>query len=129
MARRDVQLTQEQIHHYETQGYLLVSGLIPDTTAANAEAAMWREMNATLEDRASWSNARNAARVLENPGLLACFTPDFIAAAACLAGDDPATFGQPTRALAINVFPTESEWTWPGAHIDHAIHARFVSPR
>ena len=115
------QLTDEQIHYYEAQGYLLVSGLVPDEIAKSAEAAMWRELNATLEDRASWVGAQKAARVFENANLVACFTPDFIASAARLAGDDPATFKQPTQALALNVFPTESEWKWPGAHIDHAI--------
>ena len=125
------QLTQEQIHHYEIQGYLLVSGLIPDEIAANAEAAMWRELHASLEDRSSWGNAPNGTRIFENADLLACFTPDFIASAARLAGDDPTTFAQPTRALVLNVFPTESEWKWPGAHIDHAIkeHGHKTFPR
>ena len=34
-------LSQEQLTQYDRDGYVLVSGLIPEETIANAEAAMW----------------------------------------------------------------------------------------
>jgi len=54
-----------------------------------------------------------------------------LSAAAQLAGDDPAAFRPPARAYAINVFPSQGEWRWPGPHIDHAIkeHGHRTFPR
>jgi phytanoyl-CoA dioxygenase PhyH len=114
-------LSEEQLERYSRDGYLLVSGLIPAAVASAAEAAMWPCMGLDPGDPASWQNARPGHVVYEDPALLACYTPAYIAAAADLAGDDPSTLRTPTRAYTINIFPQEAEWQWPRPHIDHAI--------
>jgi hypothetical protein len=110
---------------------LLASGLIPEPVAADAEAAMWRLLGALPDDPASWANASGAHQVYEDAALLACYTPEMLAASEALAGEAPGTLRAPTRAYAINVFPQEGEWRWPHAHIDHAIkeHGHRVFPR
>src|SRR5258707_845865 len=80
-------LTHEQQQAYDEEGYLLVSGLIPPERAAEAEAAMWRLIDASPTEPASWTGRPTAAQSFESPELLACFTPEYLAAAAQLAGD------------------------------------------
>ena len=119
-------LTDEQERFYAEQGYLLVTGLIPAEIAREAEAAMRR-----LIETADGSGGHAGHQVFEEPALLACYTRPMLAAAARLAGDDPATIRPPSRAYAINVFPQEGEWQWPAPHIDHAIqeHGHKTFPR
>ena len=74
-------LTNEQTQAYEEQGYLLVSGLIPAETAAEAEAAMWRLIEASPSEPAAWTGRPTVAQSYESPELLACFTPAYLAAA------------------------------------------------
>src|SRR5947209_381621 len=114
-------LTDEQERAYEAAGCVLVPGLIPAEIAAAAEAAMWTLIGARPGDPASWAELRQGHQAYESPELRACYTPEYLAAAARLAGDDPATFRAPARAYAINVFPREGSWEWPRPHIDHAI--------
>jgi hypothetical protein len=114
-------LSQQQLDQYARDGYLLVSGLIPAEVAARAEAAMWRSVGVSPDDPSSWTSVPQNHQRYEAPELVACYTPEFLAAAAELAGDDPATFRPPTRGYAINIFPTSDEWHWPRPHIDHAI--------
>lgn len=124
-------LTPEQRQQYAEQGFLLVPGLIPPGVAEQAAAALWRHLNADPADPASWERVSNAHQSFDDPALLACYTPDLLAAAAQLAGDDPATFSAPNRAYAINVFPTPGDWNWPHPHLDHSIreHGHHVFPR
>jgi hypothetical protein len=125
-------LTEEQKRRYEEQGFLLVSGLIPAEVAENAAAALWRHLGADPGDPDSWARISPTHAAFDDPALLACYTPDVLAAAADLAGDDPASFAVPGRAYAINVFPREGgAWEWPEPHIDHAIreHGHRVFPR
>ena len=123
-------LTKDQIQYYVDQSYLLVSGLIPDAVAENAEAAVWRLLEVSRDDPASWQGIASAHQVFTSPELLQCYTPDMLAAAGQLAGPgeivDP-----PSRAYAINVFPKPGEWRWPRPHIDHAIkeHGHRTFPR
>ena len=84
-------LSQEQLAQYDRDGYVLVSGLIPEETIANAEAAMWSVLGMDRDDPASWSplpdetdGVNTIARqgVIEHfgvrdPALLACCTPAF----------------------------------------------------
>ena len=116
-----VALTIEQEQEYREQGYLLVSGLIPEAVAAEAAAAMWRVLEADPGDPASWEGAGKGHQSYDDAQLVACYTPEMVAAAARLAGDDPASFHPPKRAYAINIFPQGGEWQWPHPHIDHAI--------
>jgi hypothetical protein len=124
-------LTHEQELEYHQTGYLLVSGLIPPETAAAAAAAMWRLSGASPTDPASWANLPRGHGSFDCPELVACYTPEYLAASARLAGDDPATFRPPRNGYAINIFPQAGEWTWPAPHIDHAIkeHGYKTFPR
>jgi Phytanoyl-CoA dioxygenase (PhyH) len=124
-------LTAAQERQYAEQGFLLVSGLIPERVSAAAEAATWRLLEVDSADTRSWAGVAPGHRVYEDPDLVACYTPAFLAAAARLAGDDPATFPAPPRAYTINVFPQAGEWSWPAPHIDHAIkeHGHRTFPR
>jgi phytanoyl-CoA dioxygenase PhyH len=124
-------LTEEQTRAYEEAGYLLVSGLIPPEISAAAEAAMWQVIGVRPDDPASWSDRPRGHQAFDSPEILACYVPEYLAAAAQLAGDDPATFRPPRQAYAINVFPQEGPWEWPRPHIDHAIkeHGHKTFPR
>jgi hypothetical protein len=124
-------LTEEQVRTYNEAGYLLISGLIPPETAAAAETAMWRLIGASPDDPASWADLPRGHQTFESPELVACYTPEYLAAAARLAGDDPAIFQPPRRAYAINVFPQPGPWVWPSPHIDHSIkeHGHKTFPR
>jgi hypothetical protein len=124
-------LTAEQACFYGEQGYLLISGLIPPEIAEAAESALWESLGASPEDPASWAGIPAKHGVFDSPALVACYTPAMIAAAARLAGEEPATFAPPTRAYAINVFPQAGAWEWPRPHIDHAIqeHGHKTFPR
>ncbi|MBW3624000.1 MAG: phytanoyl-CoA dioxygenase family protein [Armatimonadetes bacterium] len=121
-------LTDEQRNSYEENGYLLVSGLIPEAVAEAAEAAMWRCIGADPNDPETWNVSKNH-QVFDSPELVACYTLEFIRAAETLAGEEG--FKPPAKAYAINVFPTDAEWTRPGPHIDHAIkdHGHKTFPR
>lgn len=123
-------LTTEQAQQYAAQSYLLVSGLIPDEVAEDAERALWHLLQAIPNDPASWAQ-KSAHQTFDSPELVACYTPAMLGAAAQLAGDAPETIRAPKRAYAINVFPTCGEWHWPHPHIDHAIkeHGHKTFPR
>ena len=123
-------LTTEQAQQYAAQSYLLVSGLIPEAVAASAEAAMWRLLQASPHDTASWPE-RSAHQAFDSPELAACYTTAMLGAAAQLAGEAVEAIRAPQRPYAINVFPTPSEWSWPHPHIDHAIkeHGHKTFPR
>ncbi len=106
---------------YGEQGYLLVSGLIPEPVSRRAEEAMRR-----LVEQGAASH-----KPYDEADLLACYTPEFLAVAARLAGEDPATIAPPKRAYPINVLPQPGPWHWPRPHIDHAIkeHGYKTFPR
>jgi hypothetical protein len=124
-------LSEAQVREYEEQGFLLVSGLIPEPTAAAAEAAMWRVIGAEPGRPETWSAVKPNHHAYDDPALTAVYTPDFCAAAAQLGGDDPANYVPPRRAYVINIFPQEGEWRWPSPHIDHALKdaGHHVFPR
>ncbi|HLJ53776.1 MAG TPA: phytanoyl-CoA dioxygenase family protein [Chthonomonadaceae bacterium] len=120
----------EQVQVYLEQSYLLVSGLIPDDVSRAAEAAMWRLLGLRPDDPAGWSSVSVAHQSYDSPELVACYTPELLAAAALLDGE-PTPLTAPKRAYAINVFPTADPWQWPKPHIDHAIreHGHKTFPR
>lgn len=124
-------LSEAQARAYDEQGYLLASGLIPDPIATEAEASMWRLLDARPDEPSAWAYVPPGHRVYDEPALVACYTPALLEAAARLAEDDPATIRAPTRAYAINLFPKPGEWQWPKPHIDHAIKeaGHHVFPR
>jgi hypothetical protein len=124
-------LTEELAQQYERDGYLLLSGLIPDEISQAAEAAMWRAIGANSGDPVSWIGKSAGHSTFEEPALVACYTPAFMEAAARLAGGDISEFDPPKRAYGINIMPQKAEWKWPNPHIDHAIkeHGHHTFPR
>jgi hypothetical protein len=74
-------LTQAQILEYFENGYLLVSGLIPEETAARAEEAMWRCMGLEREDPAAWRDAPHGHAGYEDAELTAVYTEAVLTAA------------------------------------------------
>ena len=48
-------LSSKQLAQYNQDGCLLVSGLIPEDTLANAEATMWSVLGMDRNDPTSWS--------------------------------------------------------------------------
>ena len=48
-------LTNEQMRHYEEQGYVLVSGLVPEPVAQEAAAALWRLLDADPARLDTWA--------------------------------------------------------------------------
>lgn len=124
-------LSEAQVYHYVTESYLLVSGLIPDSTAKTAQEAMWKLLQAYPDDPLSWKTVTAAHQSFESHELLACYCSEFLDAAATLAEEHRETFHEPTKAYAINVFPSPDEWNWPRPHIDHSIkeHGHKTFPR
>src|SRR4051794_17947270 len=92
---------------------------------------MWRLAGVAPDHLEEWAGVAAGHRSYEEPALLALYTPELCAAAAELAGEDPADFSPPRRAYAINIFPAGGEWRWPAPHIDHAIreHGHRTFPR
>ena len=123
-------LSQTQLETYARDGYILLSGLIPEDTATAAEQAMWDCMQARPDDRATWPDG-NYAQGHDRAEIIACFTDDFLQATAELCGDALDSVKAPGGALAINIFPSEAPWQTPDPHIDHAIkeHRHKVFPR
>ena len=110
-------LTDEQKRQYVEEGYVLVSGLISDEIARSGAAALWRALNADPADSTTWKNVAWASGH-KDPDIVACFTPEFAAAAAELSGE---ASRPPSSAFTLNVFPQEGPWKPQGPHIDHAI--------
>ena len=88
-------LSEQQLTQFEEQGYLHLSGLIPQETVTKAEAAMWRMMGMETDNPDSWGHFKRphlagfymekmaGGRRIElygvtNPDVLACCTPDYL---------------------------------------------------
>ncbi|MCH2659707.1 hypothetical protein MK163_04640, partial [bacterium] len=104
-------LSPNQLDAYARDGFVLISGLIPDASAAAAADAMWIAMDADPDDRTTWPEGYFQG--LDDPAIVACYTADFLAAATALSGHPRDSIGAPGGALAINIFPTA---VWPGSH-------------
>jgi hypothetical protein len=113
-------LTPEQIRQFDDNGFVLVSGLIPEEVAARAEATMWAAMDANPDDPATWEGKQWASGH-SHPDILALFTPEVARAADMLSNEAKPGWQPPTGSLALNVFPQSGEWRHHGPHIDHAL--------
>ena len=88
-------LSDQQLAQFEEEGYLLLSGLIPQETVAKAEEAMWNMMGMEADNPDSWGHFKrpglagfymermsNGNRIelfgVTNPDVLACCTPDYL---------------------------------------------------
>jgi hypothetical protein len=123
-------ITKEQKRSYDTNGYILISGLIAHEIVMKAAETMRGQLEIESGNIKSWEGLSSLHQIYEEPSLLACYTPAVCAAAATLAGDDAASFKPPLRAYTINVFPGKGHWSWQPPHIDHALkeHGYRVFP-
>ena len=135
-------LSQAQIAQYDRDGYVMVSGLIPETTIARAEQAMWSVLGMDRDDPASWSplpcDSDGVTTVasqgvvehfgLKDPELLACCTPAFYDVQSQLARKNEAAFRcqrpQPEAVWARSVFPVSGSWSHHSGHAD-GVHRPF----
>ncbi len=119
----------EHLEQYKREGYLLVSGLIPEHVSEKAVAAMWQLMRMDAKDRQTWRRIPeeveyNANRGLvahygvQHPDLLACATPEFMQATAQLIGEDVDSLHPPEAVQTQNLFPVDREWTISRPHVD-----------
>jgi hypothetical protein len=106
-------LTESQLRDFERDGYLHVTGLIPDEVS--------RDGADVLERVARGGTEINFVAVEPDPALSRCYTPQVLAAAARLAQEPPDTFHAPSSGYALIVLPEPGPWKWPQPHLDHAI--------
>ena len=121
-------LSDAQVGQYFQNGYLLVSGLIPNDVSQMIEDRIWKELKF---DRSSPDWPQVNLGPLNHPDFLACYTDELLLTAAQLSGDDPSTFHKPDGAFGLHTYPSTGEWSWPHPHIDHAIksHGHKTFPR
>ena len=135
-------LSQDQMAHYDRNGFVLVSGLIPEATIAQAEAEMWSVLGMDRDDPASWSplpdDADGVTTVasqgviehfgLRDPALLACCTPAFYDAQSQLVRKNAEAFHcqkpQPQAVWTRSVFPVSGDWNHHSGHAD-GVHRPF----
>ena len=111
-------LSKQQRQQYKVNGYLLTSGLIPDTVAEKAEKSMWKLMEMDPDDSQTWSNIpatanheKNRNIVIYNgiktPELLACATSEYIQATAELINLPIGDMHPPQAIHTQNLFPVK----------------------
>ena len=105
-------LNRAQMFSYHQQGFLIVSGLIPQELTQIGTDALLEHLK---DPTANSEHYRQS--------LCACYTPEILEAASDLVGDPKDTFQPPSHPFPIISHPSEGEWSWPEAHIDHSIKA------
>ena len=122
-------LTQEQIAQFEQDEYALLSGVVPEETAREGEAAMWATMEMDSKDPETWTevpegledNLKND-RVQQfgctDPKILACYGDDLLTALSELTGRDRSSIHSPGGVLIWNTFPCKEEWGHLKPHFD-----------
>ena len=114
-------LSKQQQQQYEVNGYLLASGLIPDTVAEKAEKSMWELMEMDPDDPQTWSNVPTTAdheksrniviyNGIKTPELLACATSEYIQATAELINLPTGDMHPPQAIHTQNLFPAKKTW-------------------
>ena len=137
-------LTNDQIRQYHEQGYLLASGLIPESVAARAESAMWHLMEMDPVDPSTWSKVPKSADQYEekrgvviyngvqNSDLMACATDDYLATVAQLLGEPIGSLHPPEAVHTQNLLQRDVEWKPPNPHVDgipkEHMHRTFPGP-
>ncbi|HIO68079.1 MAG TPA: hypothetical protein EYN41_07090, partial [Flavobacteriales bacterium] len=135
-------LTQEQHLQFETEGYLLAPGLIPDDISERAEKTMWRLMEMDPNAPATWEHKPDLAAQfqpmsglsvlngIQDPDIMSCVTPEYLKATADLLGEE--SVHPPESAHMQNKVPIETQWSLPRAHIDglpkEHMHRTFPGP-
>ena len=64
-------LSSNQVDQYNQEGYLLMSGLIPNSISVKAEQEMWRCSDVKADEPETWTNGTIAANYL-NDDIVAC---------------------------------------------------------
>ena len=138
---------------YARDGYVLISGLIPEEILSAAEDAVWSAMEEESEHWLSgdvqggikrgvpstWpAEPKQFAKGINGPAVAALWTDAYRSMAAALSEhfaasqyNTPTTpmmvsITQPKGALAINILPRVARpegWKWPSPHIDHSIES------
>jgi phytanoyl-CoA dioxygenase PhyH len=125
-------LSEERVGQYRHDGYLLVSGLVPESLASGAEAAMWECVGAHVQAPETWAILGPRPHVLRDERFVATYTDSMLAAAAQLAGEDVASFRRPTHAFTINNVPVSRDWRPQQPHLDCTVaesrHRVFPRP-
>ena len=132
-------LSKQQLTQFEEEGYLLLSGLIPQETVEKAEAAMWNMMGMEADNPDSWGHFKRphlAGFYMERmssgnrielfgvtqPDVLACCTSDYLIVLKQLASRYPEVphckDPRPDGIWALNQFPVSTEWKRPSPHLD-----------
>ena len=136
-------LTRSQINSYQTDGYLLASGLIPDDISAAAEARMWSHMEMDPDDPETWSRVPDGAHeyvesrgvvifnALQDDELMACATPEYMIAVSQLIGESVER--HPPQAIHTqNLLKRDIPSQEPRPHVDgipkEHMHRTFPGP-
>jgi hypothetical protein len=121
--KRLERLPAQQLHTYETQGFLVVSGLIGEAVIHQAASL--------LAGLVRGEGGGPHITFYRNADLLACYTRAVCWAAAQLAGVEK-PFKPPRATSTISVGVTAEPWRWPHPHIDHSsredAHRTFPPP-
>ncbi len=104
-------LLNQQLRLYDEQGFLLVSGLIPDRVIERARD--------DVLERIANPSPGSYHQFYTTPNVSACFTRKVCTTAAELARAHK-TFEAPRTVYVITVFPSGPAWDTPAPHIDHA---------
>ena len=125
---------------------MLVSGLIPEDTLANAEATMWSVLGMDRNDPTSCSllpekadgliTNTNRGLVehfgLQSPELLACCTFAFYKVQELLAQKNLGAFhcqnSQSEAIWTLSVFPISNDWDYINGHVDGGFRPTKVFP-
>jgi hypothetical protein len=130
--QRFTPLSEVQVQRYQHDGYLLVSGLVPESLVIGAEAAMWESVGADVQVPETWAILGPRPHVFQDERFVATYTDVMLAVAAQLAGEDVASFRRPTHAFTINNVPVTREWRPQQPHLDCTIaelrHRVFPRP-
>lgn len=113
-------LSPEQRTAFERDGFLLMPGLIPDSVAAKAEAAIWEKLEATPYDPSTWEG-KPVGSGHTHSDVLAIFSHKMAQVVDALSGEALPDWQPPRSAFAINIFPQPGPWAHHGPHIDHAL--------
>ena len=132
-------LSKQQLAQFEEEGYLILSGLVPQETVTKAEEAMWHMMGMDADNPDSWEHFKRpplsgfymekmaGGRRIELYGVthldvLACCTPDYLTVLKQLASRYPeiphCESQHPDSIWALNQFPVSAEWKSPSPHLD-----------
>ncbi len=114
-------LTPEQVAFYYENGYVVLSGLIPEETSLRAKAILEKWAECDPRNPKATSKEPIFRALEEEEAVASCYTGAILQAASELVGEDVSTFLRPNKPYPLHAYPTQDEWKPWEAHIDHAI--------